>query len=314
MIATLTLNPCLDEYITVDALMVDETNRWTKRRQYAGGKAIDVSRAIKEMDGVTTAYGFIGGDNGRRVEILLDEEGVLFSFTPIKKETRTNFIIVDKQTKHQTLLGAPGPRVSGKELERLCKKLSNIRPNPDMLVIGGSAPPGSPEDIYYRVIMDAKSRGIRTVLDVADNWLTEGIKAKPYMIKPNVHEAERLLGRTLPDEDSIIKAASELLDIGIEVVLISRGSEGLIAAGRNNIYKVIPPKVKVRSAIGAGDCTVAGFALRLSRNEPLIEACRLGGAMGAAAVLTPGTELCRRADVEKLLAKVEVTELPFRRK
>jgi 6-phosphofructokinase 2 len=314
MIATLTLNPCLDEYITVNALIVDETNRWTKRTQYAGGKAIDVSRAIKEMDGITTAYGFIGGDNGRRVEILLDEEGVLFSFTPIKNETRTNFIIVDKQTRYQTLIGAPGPRVTKKEYERLCKKLHNIRPNPDMLVIGGSAPPGSPADIYSRIVTDAKSRRIRTVLDVADNWLLEGIKAKPYMIKPNVHEAETLLGRSLPDEESITKAALELVHSGIEVVLISRGSAGLIAASKNNIYKVIPPKVKVRSAVGAGDCTVAGFALRLSRNEPLIEACRLGGAMGAAAVLTPGTELCRKADVEKLLAKVEVVEIPLRKK
>lgn len=310
MIATLTLNPCLDEYIIVDGLLVDETNRWTKRVQYAGGKAIDVSRAIKEMDGITTAYGFIGGNIGRRVEILLDEEGVLFSFTPIKRETRTNFIIVDKQTKYQTLIGAPGPRISSKELERLCKKLSAIRPNPDMLVIGGSAPPGSPEDIYYRIITDAKNRGIKTVLDVADNWLTEGIKAKPYMIKPNVHEAEKLFGRNLSDERSVIDAAMELVNGGIEVTLISRGSEGLIAASKNYIYKVIPPKVKVKSAVGAGDCTVAGFALRLSRNEPLIEACRLGGAMGAAAVLTPGTELCRRTDVEKLLNKVKIEEIP----
>jgi 6-phosphofructokinase 2 len=314
MIATLTLNPCLDEYIIVDGLLVDETNRWTKRVQSAGGKAIDVSRAIKEMDGVTIAYGFIGGDNGRRVEILLDEEGVLFSFTPIKHETRTNFIIVDRQTKYPTLIGAPGPHVSKKELERLCKKLKGIRPNPDMLVIGGSAPPGSPEDIYYRIVTDANNRGIKTVLDVADNWLTEGIKANPYMIKPNVHEAEKLLGRNLPDEESVIDAARELVDRGIEVALISRGSEGLIAASKEYTYKVTPPKVKVKSAVGAGDCTVAGFALRLSHNEPLIEACRLGGAMGAAAVLTPGTELCKRTDVERLLNNVKIEEVSHRKK
>ncbi len=313
MIATLTLNPCLDEYIIVDGLLVDETNRWTRRIQYAGGKAIDVARAIKEMDGVTIAYGFIGGDTGRRVEILLDEEGVFCSFTPIKHETRTNFIIVDRQTKYQTLIGAPGPRVSKKELERLCKKLSGIRPNPDMLVIGGSAPPGSPEDIYYHIVTDAKNRGIKTVLDVADHWLTEGIKAKPYMIKPNVHEAEKLLDRELLDEKSVIDAAIELVDKGIEVALISRGSEGLIAASKDHVYKVIPPKVKVNSAVGAGDCTVAGFALRLSRNEPLIEACRLGGAMGAAAVMTPGTELCRRTDVEKLLNEVKIEEVSQKR-
>ncbi len=314
MIATLTLNPCLDEYIIVDGLLVDETNRWTKRIQYAGGKAIDVSRAIKEMDGVTIAYGFIGGDIGRRVEILLDEEGVFFSFTPIRHETRTNFIIVDRQTKYQTLIGAPGPHISKKELDRLCKKMEGIRPNPDMFVIGGSAPPGSPEDIYFRIVTDMKNRGIKTVLDVADNWLLEGIKAGPYMIKPNVHEASKLLGRDLPDEESVIDAARELVDRGIEVVIISRGGEGLVAANKDYTYKVTPPKVKVKSAVGAGDCTVAGFALRLSRNEPLIEACRLGGAMGAAAVMTPGTQLCRRTDVEKLLNNVKIEELPQKKK
>lgn len=309
MIATVTLNPCLDEYIFVDGLTVDETNRWVKRKQYAGGKAIDVARAVHEMDGVTIAYGFIGGTNGRRLEILLDEEGVLFSFTPIKNETRTNYIIVDNRTKYQTLLGAPGPRVSRKEIERLCYKLQTIRPAPDMMVIGGSAPPGSPPDIYPKIVADAKKRGVRVALDVADHWLVEGLKAKPYMIKPNIHEAETLLGRTLPDEDAVIEAARELVGTGIEVVLISMGSRGLIAASRDTTYKVIPPKVKVKSAVGAGDCTVAGFALKLSRNETLYEACRLGGAMGAAAVMTPGTELCRKKDVEKLLSGVRVIEI-----
>ena len=309
MIATITLNPCLDEYIFVDILTVDETNRWVKRHQYAGGKGIDVARAIHEMDGITTAYGFIGGNNGRRVEILLDEEGVLFSFTPIRNETRTNFVIVDKATKYQTLIGAPGPRVTKKEYQRFCYKLNSIRPVPDMISIGGSAPPGSPDNIYSDIISSSKARGIRVIFDVAGKWLEEGLKAKPYMIKPNVHEAEELLGRTLGDEGEIIKAALDLVDDGIEIVLISRGSAGLIAASRDNLYRVIPPKVRVHSAVGAGDCTVAGFALRLSRNEPLIEACRLGGAMGAAAVMTAGTELCHRDNVLKLLPKVKIEEL-----
>ncbi len=314
MIATVTLNPSLDEYIIVDGLMVDETNRWVGRRRYAGGKGIDVSRAIHEMDGVTIAYGFIGGPNGRLLEILLDEEGVLFSFTPINQETRTNFIITDRKTKYQTLIGAPGPRISKRELERFSKKLREARPSPDMLVIGGSVPPGTPDNIYYDIIMDAKSREVRTILDVSDRWLVEGVKAQPYLIKPNVHEAEKLLGKELPDENAIIDAAIELLDTGIEVVVISRGGEGIIAASKNHLYKVIAPQVKVKSAVGAGDCTVAGLALRLSRNEPLIEACRMAGAMGAAAVLTPGTELCRRADVERLLQKVIVEEIPIKKR
>ncbi len=313
MIATVTLNPTLDEYIIVNGLIVEETNRWVRRRRYAGGKGIDVSRAIHEMDGLTIAYGFIGGTNGRAVEILLDEDEVLFSFTPVKQETRTNFVIVDAKTNQQTIIGAPGPKISKKELERFIRKMRKIRPRPDLVVTSGSVPPGVPASIYYDIVTDARSFGVRTILDAAGRWLEEGIKAKPYLIKPNVHETETLLGRELPTEEAIIEAAFDLLDMGVEIVVISRGKDGIIAATKNNLYKAISPKVKVRSAVGAGDCTVAGLALRLARKEPLIEACRLGVAMGAAAVLTPGTELCRRADVERLLPKVKVWEMPFKR-
>ncbi|MFC1862058.1 1-phosphofructokinase [Chloroflexota bacterium] len=314
MIATITLNPSLDEYIMVDGLMMEETNRWSHRHRYAGGKGIDVSRAIHEMDGITVAHGFIGGPAGRAVEILLDEEEVLFRFTPIKNETRTNFIITDTRTYQQTRIGAPGPRVSRKELDRFCKKLKGIRPQPKLVVASGSVPPGVPDNIYYDIIMGGKENGVRTILDSSDQWLAEGIKAKPYLIKPNVHEAETLLGKELPTEEAIIEAALDLVETGVEIVVISRGKDGIIAATKGKLIKVIPPLVKVRSAVGAGDCTVAGLALKLAYRESLMEACRLAVAMGAACVLTPGTGLCRRADVERLLPKVKAWEMPATRK
>jgi len=306
MIVTITLNPCLDEYIMVDGLVVEEANRWVRLHRYAGGKGIDVSRAIHEMGGVTVAYGFIGGSDGRTVEILLDEEGVLFSFTPIKQETRTNFIITDTRTSQQTRIDAPGPRISRGELDRFLKKLRQIRPSPNLIAVGGSIPPGVPVSIYHDIVMEAKSLGVRTILDSAGQWLEEGIKAKPYLIKPNVHEAETLLGRELPTEEAIIEAALDLVEMGIEVVVISRREEGIIAATKGSLFKAVPPAVKVRSAVGAGDCTVAGLALKLAYREPMMEACRLAVAMGTAAVLTRGTELCRKADVDRLLPQVKV--------
>ncbi len=314
MIATITLNPSLDEHITVDGLVVEETNRWVRRHRYAGGKGIDVSRAIHEMHGVSIAYGFIGGGNGRTVEILLDEEGVLFNFTPIQQETRTNFIITDTKTSQQTRIGAPGPRISKNELERFLKKMRTIRPSPDLVAAGGSVPPGVPASIYYDVVNEAKGFGVRTILDSEGQWLEEGIRAKPYLIKPNVHEAEALLKRELPTEEAIIEAAHELRERGIEVVVISRGKDGIIASTKGGLCKAVPPPVKVRSAVGAGDCTIAGLALKLAYGEPLIEACRLAVAMGTAAVLTPGTELCHRADVERLLPQIKVWEIPSRQR
>ncbi len=309
MIATITLNPSLDEDIFVNGLLLDEANHWVKLRYYAGGKGINVSRAIYEMGGLTVAYGFIGGPVGRAVEILLDEEEVLFSFTPIKQETRTNVIITDTKTSQQTRIDAPGPHISKRELERFLKKLREIRPVPDLKAVGGSVPPGVPVSIYYDIVMEAKDRGVRTILDAQGRWLEEGIKAKPYLIKPNVHEVEELLGRELPTEEAIIEAAFDLVEMGIEMVVISRGRNGIIAAAEEHLFKAVSPSVKVRSTVGAGDCTIAGLALKLAYGEPLMEACRLAVAMGTAAVLTPGTELCHRVDVESLLPQIEVREI-----
>ena len=308
MIVTITLNPTIDRTISVHGLVLDEANRWTNLRLYAGGKGIDVSRAIHEMGGKTTAYGFIGGDTGRTVEILLDEEGVPFSFTPIGRETRTNFIITDTKTSRQTRIDAPGPRISERELERFRQKIGRIDPKPALMVIGGSVPPGIPSNIYYDIVNECKDFKTRCILDSDGQWLKEGIKAEPYLIKPNVREAEGLLDTKLLTEEAIIKAALNLVEMNIEIAVISRGKDGIIAATKERIVKAVPPPVKVRSAVGAGDCTIAGLALKLAEGEPLVEACRLAAAMGTAAVLTPGTELCHRADVEELLPQIKVSE------
>ena len=312
MIATITLNPSLDRTVIVDGLKVNESNRWTSVHHYAGGKGIDVSRAIHEMGGQTIAYGFIGGDEGRTLEVKLDEEGVPFSFTPIEQETRVNFIISDTRASQQTIINAPGPHISKRELARFLKKLRGIYPSPELMVASGSVPPGVPFDIYYTIVQEAKSHRVRTILDSAGQWLEEGIKAKPYLIKPNIREAEELLKTELSTEEAITKAVLNLIEMGVEIAVISRGEDGIIAATRDGMFKAVPPPVKVRSAVGAGDCTIAGLALKLARGEPLIEACRLAVAMGTAAVLTPGTELAHRADVEKLLPQIKVSRVSIK--
>jgi len=314
MIGTVTLNPSLDEHIMVHGLIVEEANRWEKLHRYAGGKGIDVSRAIHEMGGSSIAYGFIGGENGRVLEILLDEEGVLYSFTPVREETRTNFIITDTKTWQQTRIGAPGPRITPGELERFNRKLRKLKPSPDMMVVAGSAPPGVPTNMYYGMINEAREFGVRTILDSSGQLFEEGIKAQPYLVKPNIHEAEELLGKKLETEADIIEAVLELAHTGIEIAVISRGKEGIIAATKNGIIKAVPPPVKIKSAVGAGDCTIAGLAIKLASNAPLIEACRLAVAMGTAAVLTPGTELCHKADVERILPQVKIEEISTSRK
>jgi 6-phosphofructokinase 2 len=212
-------------------------------------------------------------------------------------------------SSRQTRIDAPGPQIMRHELQKLIQKVKNISPKPDYLVFAGSVPPAVPADIYRQLIEAAKHNGIKTVLDSDNSWLKEGIKAKPNVIKPNVHEAEELLERHLRSEAAIVKALKHLVDSGIEVAIISRGKEGLIAANGTTVIKAIPPQVKVRSTVGAGDSTIAGLVLKLNRGADLDEACRWAVAAGTAATLTPGTELCRREDVEKLFPKVKIKRL-----
>ena len=306
MIITLTLNPCLDNYISVSGIEPDETTRSRPVQQYAGGKGINVSRAVNEMGGETVAFGLIGGEEGHTLTSLLFAEGVPASFTPIAGETRACFIITDDKTDRQTRISPPGPRISPEETKKVLAQMWQLKHKPDMLVCGGSVPPGIPPDIYVLIINEARRHGIRTILDSSGAHLKEGVKAGPYLIKPNVHEAEELLGRTLATEKEIIQAGRDIVALGVEIVVISRAEKGLIAVSAKEIVKAVPPEVKVLSTVGAGDCTVAGLALKLAEGESLTEACRLAAAMGTAAVLSPGTGLAKKAQVKKLLPQIKV--------
>ncbi len=309
MIATVTLNPSLDKIVTVEELVIDEANRWTSLRLDPGGKGVNVSRVIHELGGDTVAYGFMGGIDGETLKHLLKQQEVPFDFTSIKGDIRSNFIISDLETHRQTRIDAPGPRIMRHELQKLIQKVTHIHPKPDFIVFAGSVPPGIPADIYRQLIDRAKNSGIKTVLDSDDAWLKEGIEAKPNVIKPNVHEAEELLGTELRDEAAIVEAVKTLVKRGIEIATISRSKHGLIVANGEKVLKATPPKVEIRSTVGAGDSAIAGLVLKLSQGHGIDEASRWAVAAGTAATLTPGTELCRREDVERLLPQVKIERL-----
>jgi 6-phosphofructokinase 2 len=309
MIATVTLNPCLDKYITVAHLELNETNRSQAVTQYAGGKGLDVSRAVHEMGGETMAFGFAGGNEGITLTTLLAQEGVPFSFIPINEETRSCYIINETDSLQQIRISTPGPGISMQEVNNLASVIWEMQPAPALLVCGGSVPPGLPADVYAVIIRKARRHGIKTILDSSGVYLKEGIKARPFLIKPNEREAEELLGRPLASEKEMIEAVREIVRLGAGIAIISLGKDGLVAADRNEIVKAVPPPVTAVSAVGAGDSAVAGLAIALENGETLVHACRLAVAMGTAAVLMPGTTLARRADVEKLLPLVRTEKL-----
>jgi 6-phosphofructokinase 2 len=309
LIATVTLNPSLDRHVSVENLVLDDTNRWVSFKNEPGGKGINVSRVIHELGGSTIAYGFVGGVDGEILKHLLKNAGVPFDFTQIKGFIRSNFIITDLKTHRQTRISAPGPKVSPGEFKKLLDRVKLYKPKAQYMVFAGSVPPGLPYYIYKELIERIKNMGIITVLDAADLWLQEAIQALPDIIKPNVREAQTLMGRDLNTEEDIIGAVKELVSRGIKIVAISRGKDGMIIADKNQVLKVNTPDVEVQSTVGAGDSTVAGLVLKLSQGGTLEEASSLAVAAGTAATLTTGTELCHKADVERLLPLVTVERM-----
>ncbi len=306
MIYTVTLNPALDHFLDVEELRVDDANRVKREALYAGGKGIDVSRAIRHLGGDSMALGFIGGHTGQAMIELLKAEGVTCYFTPIAQETRRNIIVTTQRARTQTMLNSRGPVVSKDEWAAFLTHLKLLDLRDAYVVVSGSLPVGLPGDAYRQIIDVVQSRGARAVLDADGPCFKSGLRAKPFAIKPNVNELRRLTGQPLRSESAILRAAERVQRGGVEVVLVSRGAKGVVLVGRQECFRAIPPGVTVRSTVGAGDSTVAGFVIAHAEGKGLETCVRMATAAGTAATLAPGNQLCRAADVRRLVPKIKV--------
>ncbi len=178
--------------------------------------------------------------------------------------------------------------------------------NPEIVVISGSLPPGVNPEIYRKVIEIFRGRGAMVILDTDGDALRVGINGLPNLIKPNIHELGRLVGRELQKKDEIISAANSVLQQGIETVLVSMGAEGILLIAEKEQYLASPPEVKVENTIGAGDSAVAGFIYGLSNGKPLKDALIYAVAAGTATTLKPGTALCRKEDFLNLVPQINI--------
>ena len=308
MIYTVTLNPALDRAVDVERLLVDDTTRILSETHYAAGKGIDVSRVIRELGGQSIALGLVGGYDGLQVEGLLINAGVMNSFTRISGETRTNIILKEKTTGQQFMISAAGPEINAAEIGQFYQRVVQIQ-DMSYLVLSGSLPRGVTPNLYGQLILAGREKGGFVLLDADGRALKESIEYHPTAIKPNRFELSRLIGKDLESESDILSACEEIHERGIPYVLVSRGKEGLILSTVERKVKAIAPPVEVESTVGAGDSVVAGFVLAHARGKDLTECVRLACAAGTATAQTPGTELCHRAGVEKMLPLVQVSTL-----
>jgi 6-phosphofructokinase 2 len=309
MIYTLTLNPALDRTVIVKNIKFDDLNRITGETRHAGGKGIDVSRAIKLLGGNSVALGFLGGFDGLELEGRLINEGITCDFIRIAHETRTNIVIHDEDSGKQMLFSAPGPQVQPQDVAAIYNKLSNLNPPPSFVIMSGSLPRGITPNIYAQLIKVVKGLGGKAVLDADGEPLRLGVEERPFLIKPNIYELGRLVGKELEDIKDIVAEAKELNKRGVEVVVVSMGPRGLIVVSRGLSVHCKTPDVKVVNSVGAGDSTVGGLVFGLAQGKSLREAAVAATAAGTGAIICPGSGLCRREDVEKFLGQIEVEEV-----
>jgi 6-phosphofructokinase 2 len=314
MIVSITPNPSIDMSTAVDRVEPDRKLRCDEPRREPGGGGLNVARAITRLGGDSLALWARGGTTGGLLGELLDSEGISHRPIPITGFVRESFAVLERSSGRQFRFGMPGPRLPASGLATFVSDLKQIDPFPAFVVGSGSLPPGVDERFYADLAEAADMGGARFVLDTHGAPLRRALDGhRVYLIKPNLRELGAVAGRELQNDADIAAAARSIVtDRGCEVVLVSLGAGGALVVTRDGTDRIVAPTVPVRSRIGAGDSTVAGMVLALARGEPIGRAARFGVAAGAAAVMTPGTELCRRDDAERLFAQMTEagSELP----
>lgn len=305
MIITVTLNPGLDYVLQIDEIALKETQRAQNSRLYAAGKGINVSRMLARFGLQTSAWGFVGGINGDRFKNILESEGITSNFIPCKGETRMNVIITELKSYNQLRIGAKGPQISHEELATLCQRIKNLPEEVEFVHFGGSLPQGIPDNIYCELIKIVQEQNVRCILDTSNDALIEGIKANPFLIKPNLHELEQITGKKLENLDDIKKEACDIVKSGVKNVVVSFAKEGALLVNEKTIVQALTPKVDVKSKIGAGDSMVAGLIYGFYKNMSEEEVLKHGIAFGTAAVITTGTELAYKDDIINLLKEIK---------
>lgn len=300
-IATLTMNPSIDLSTSVDHVIADWKLRCKPLKREPGGGGINVFRVIHRLGGASIALYPAGGPPGQMLQDLIDQEGIKHLPIPIEGWTRENFMILEEATGQQFRFGMPGPPLFEEEWETCLKEVLSLDPKPDYVVASGSLPPSVPMDFYAFLAKEVKKFGSRLIVDTSGEALRLALGAGVYLIKPNMRELGELAGKEIRDESQQEAVAMKIVDSRqSEVVVVSLGAAGALLVSNEGYERLRAPTVPIKSKVGAGDSMVAGIVLSLARGMPLREAIHFGIAAGAAAVMTPATELCRREDVERL--------------
>ncbi len=296
MVYTVTLNPALDYVMKLKNLRTDDINRTDGEEIYYGGKGINVSVILTQLDIPNTALGFLGGFTGKKLEEMLKSDGISCDFNYLKSgDTRINVKIkADKEID----LNACGPEITQEDMQSFLKKLDGIKDG-DYLILAGSIPKTLPDDIYERMLESVSDRKVNCVVDATGDLLKNVLKYRPFLIKPNHHELGDLFSVEIKSDDDIVKYSKKLQEMGAKNVLVSMAKDGAMLTDENgNVHKIGNAKGKLVNSVGCGDSMVAGFTAGYIETADYSYALRLGSACGNATAFSE--KLATREEIERV--------------
>ena len=312
MILTVTLNAAIDRTVAVPNFRLGHRHRAVEARTMAGGKGVNVARALRLLDRPVIATGLAGGATGTRLLQDLREESVLTDFTRIDGESRTNLAVVDPTTGEQTEINERGPEVSESDLERLLEKLVYLGRGASVCVLAGSVPPGAPEDIYARLVSELRTLEVLTVLDTDGEQMRAALRAGPAVVAPNVAEAEEAVGHEFNEPGDLALGLASLVEMGAgEAIITSEtGCVAIVGAGSDRRrYEVRIHQLEPVTTVGSGDAFLAGYVAALHEGGNPRDCLAFGVACGAESTQHFGAGTLDRREVDRLLPRVELHEL-----
>jgi 1-phosphofructokinase family hexose kinase len=315
VIITVTLNAAIDKTLEVPNFRLGRRHRSVEQTTMAGGKGVNVARALKRLGQPVIATGLAGGPTGTRIVEQLTEESILNDFVRIREESRSNTAVTDPTTGEQTEINERGPAVTAQEVELFCDKLLYLARGAQVCLFAGSLPRRVEPGLYADLIRELRKLGVTTIVDTDGDPLRQAVRAEPSVVSPNVLEAEELVGHEFNDDEDRLIAVREMTELGARDAIMT-ADDGCFAMvheeGGSQLYRLRVDPLETYSAVGSGDAFLAGYVAARYSGRPPSECLRFGVACGAESTQHIGAGVIDPREAERLESEiaVEAVEIP----
>lgn len=308
-IATVTLNPAIDQTVAIPDFSAGRVNRVRDFRSDAGGKGVNVAAFLADYGLPVTATGFLGDKNSHPFERLFAQKNITDRFVRITGNTRTGIKIIDDVRQETTDINFPGLAPTPGDVQKLLNIIDDICARCRWFVIAGSIPDGTPPDIYRDIITAIAGKGGKVALDASGEGFRHAVVAGPALAKPNIDELQEFCGRTLHTQAEVIDAARRMLDYGVHTVVVSMGEKGALFIEENEMIQAVPPKVRVKSTVGAGDAMLGGMVAGKIEKRSLQDSALLATVFSVIAVTHIGAGLPSALSLKSIANQIHVNAI-----